>query len=130
MGLNLLIADDDPGIRSLLQQAAAQRGHQVVLAADGAEALERIKEQRPDAISLDLQMPRLDGRDVIARLKRDASLKTIPVIVVTSIDDEYTRQLCLEMGADDVVEKPFDVRHLLTRFEFLVEKHRARGQPT
>lgn len=122
MGLKLLIVDDDPALRSLLGTAAAHRGHRVIQAEDGAEALDRVHAERPDAISLDLQMPRLDGRDVISRLKRDGATREIPVVVVTSMDDEYTRELCLKMGADDVVDKPFDVHHLLGRLEFLVEK--------
>jgi DNA-binding response OmpR family regulator len=126
VGLTLLVADDDPGIRGLLLRAATQRGHQVLQAKDGAEAFELVKKHLPDAISLDLQMPNLDGRDVMSRLQRDATTRAIPVVVVTSIGDEYTRQLCLEMGADDVVDKPFDVRHLLSRLEFLVEKRRDR----
>lgn len=125
MGLTLLVVDDDPDIRSLLSRAAVHRGHVVIQAEDGAQALEKVRTSIPDAVSLDIQMPRLDGRDVISRLKRDPTTRDIPVVVVTAMDDEYTRELCLEMGADDVVDKPFDVNHLIARLEFLVEKRRG-----
>ena len=71
MGLKILVADDDPHIREIIAQMARRRGHSAIFAADGAEALALALAERPDAITLDLQMPRLDGRDVAARLKRD-----------------------------------------------------------
>jgi two-component system alkaline phosphatase synthesis response regulator PhoP len=128
MGLKLMVVDDDADLRSLVQKVAAQRGHQVVLAEDGAKALERIHAEKPDAISLDLQMPNLDGRDVMSRLKRDPATRDIPVVVVTSMDDEFTRELCLGLGADDFVDKPFDAHHLVGKLEFLVEKRRDRAK--
>lgn len=126
MGLKILIADDDPHIREIISQMAVRRGHTTLFAGDGAEALALALSERPDAITLDVQMPRLDGRDVAARLKRDPMTRAIPVLVVSAQSDDFTRELVLEMGADDFVDKPFDANHLVSKLEYLVEK--ARGQ--
>jgi two-component system OmpR family response regulator len=125
MGLKILVADDDPHIREIIAQMARRRGHAVVFAADGAEALALALAERPDAITLDLQMPRLDGRDVASRLKRDPMTRRIPVLVVSAQSDDFTRELVLDMGADDFVDKPFDANHLISKLEYLVEKARA-----
>ena len=126
MGYNFLIADDDALIRTLLVKAANNRGHTTTECSDGAQAIEAVLASRPDGVLLDLTMPKLDGRDVISRLKSDPSTRDVPVLILTAVDDDLTKELCLEYGAADYVLKPFDVSHVFLKMEHLVEKARAR----
>src|SRR5206468_9878557 len=107
MSLKILVADDDANIRDIIGQLAKRRGHTVLFAEDGASTVATALADRPDAITVDIQMPRLDGRDVVARLKRDPMTRDVPVVVVSAQSDDFTRELVLEMGADDFVDKPF-----------------------
>ncbi len=125
MGLTILVVDDDVEIRTVLKQVCIRRGHTVLEADDGDRALEQISKVVPDAISLDIQMPRVDGRDVVNRLKQDPKTRDVPLVIVTARDDEYTREHCLELGADDVIEKPFDANHLVGQLEYLASKRRG-----
>ena len=125
MGFTLLVADDDPDIVRLISRVGQTRGHRVLEAVDGAQAIGLALAERPDAITLDLMMPRLDGRDVISRVKKDPATRNAAVIVLTAVEDAYTRDLCFEYGADDYVLKPFDVQSLFLRIERAVERVRA-----
>jgi DNA-binding response OmpR family regulator len=127
MPLRILVADDDVFIRDIIGKIAQKRGHQVLFASDGAATLATALAEKPDAITLDIQMPRLDGRDVMARLRRDPMTAKVPVLVVSAQTDDFTRELVLEMGADDFVDKPFDGNHLISKLEYLVEKRRSEG---
>lgn len=126
MPLKILVADDDPYIRDIIARTAQRRGHTVIFAEDGAGTLAAALAEKPDALTLDIQMPRLDGRDVMSRLKRDPMTRALPVLVVSAQTDDFTRELVLEMGADDFVDKPFDANHLISKLEFLVEKRRGQ----
>jgi CheY-like chemotaxis protein len=125
MPFTLLIADDDPDIVHLISRVAQTRGHKVLEATDGAEAIGLAIAEKPDAITLDIMMPRLDGRDVISRLKKDPATSRAAVIILTAVEDAYTRELCFEYGADDYVLKPFDVNNLFLKIERAVAKVRA-----
>jgi PAS domain S-box-containing protein len=107
----VLVIDDDPTVHDLLRRALARRGFRVESATDGATGLERARSLRPDAILLDVLMPGLDGWTVLSRLKEDASLAEIPVVMVTMLDD---RSLGFALGATDYVTKPVDPRRLLS----------------
>lgn len=123
--MKILIADDDPHIRHIIGEMAKKRGHQVLFAEDGATAIAQALSEHPDAITLDIQMPKLDGRDAMSRLRRDPMTAKVPVLVVSAQSDDYTRELCLDMGADDFVDKPFDANHLISKLEYLVEKRKT-----
>lgn len=108
--LRILITEDDPAVLDLYARYAAKRGHQVLLARDGAEALVIAASELPDIILLDVGMPKLDGRDVLRQLKANAHTKAIPVLVVTASGGEQSlRTLLSELGAEDVLEKPVDL---------------------
>lgn len=128
MGLTILVADDDADIVRLISRAAVARGHKALEATDGAQAMGLAIAEKPDAVTLDIMMPRLDGRDVISRLKKDPATSRAAVIILTAVEDAYTRELCFEYGADDYILKPFDVNNLFVKIERAVAK--AKGGPT
>jgi DNA-binding response OmpR family regulator len=108
--LRILIAEDDPAVLMLYARYAEKRGHAVLLAHDGAEALVVAASELPDLLILDIAMPKLDGRDVLRQLKANARTRGIPVLVVTaSGGDQTMRTLLVELGAADVLEKPVDL---------------------
>jgi CheY-like chemotaxis protein len=108
--LRILVAEDDPAVAKLYVAYAQSRGHQVTVARDGAETLVAVAADRPDLVMLDVGMPKLDGRDVLRQLKSDPRTAGIPVLVVTAFGgDQNLRDLLLELGAEDVLEKPVDL---------------------
>jgi CheY-like chemotaxis protein len=100
----VLLVDDHPVHRAAIRYFLRQRGHEVVLADDGAQALERVGDSRPDLILLDLAMPNLDGLGVLAAL-RTAGRAAIPVVVVTASSDAGTLAVARELGAREVLVK-------------------------
>jgi two-component system phosphate regulon response regulator OmpR len=112
---SLLVVDDDPELRSLLQRFLGEHGH-VVKTADGAAAMARVLERDPpDLVVLDLMMSGEDGLSICRRLR--AAGETVPIIMLTAKGDPIDRILGLEMGADDYVAKPFMPRELLARID-------------
>lgn len=102
----ILIADDDPLLRSLLVHRLSADGHDVLVAGDGAQALASIAEQKPDLIVLDALMPIMDGFEVLRRLKADG-LSTAPIIMLTALKREQDIVGALQLGAADYLVKPF-----------------------
>jgi DNA-binding response OmpR family regulator len=102
----ILIADDDPLLRSLLVHKLSGEGHQVIVAEDGAEALTAISEQKPDLIVLDALMPVMDGFEVLRRLKAGGGAAA-PVIMLTALKREQDIVGALQLGAADYLVKPF-----------------------
>ena len=113
----VLVIDDDPAVRDLVQRFLAKEGYRVAVASSGEEGLRLAKELRPDAITLDVIMPGLDGWAVLSRLKADADLAEIPVIMLTLVDD---RNLGYTLGATEYLTKPLDRERLLAA----LRKHR------
>jgi len=108
--LRILIAEDDDAVLNLYARYAQKRGHSVMLARDGAEALVVAASELPDIVLLDVAMPKLDGRDVLRQLKSNARTRRIPVLVITASGGEQNmRTLLAELGAADVLEKPVDL---------------------
>ncbi len=101
----VLVVDDDPASRELLTAIVRREGYRVIEASDGEVALSLAREHRPDIITLDVLMPRLDGWAVLAALKSDVGLREIPVIIVTVLAD---RGIALSLGATEFVTKPVD----------------------
>jgi signal transduction histidine kinase/CheY-like chemotaxis protein len=101
----ILVADDDPGARHIIGSHLVREGYRVIYAASGAEALEMARQERPDAITLDILMPQVDGWTVLRSLKADPDLAAIPVILVTMTAD---RGLGFSLGAAAVMSKPVD----------------------
>ena len=121
--LRILIAEDDEVMVDLYSGYASKRGHETIVAHDGAETLLVAATEMPDIILLDVAMPKLDGRDVCKQLKANAKTAPIPIIVVSALGgDQYMRDLLLELGAGDVVEKPVDLQITFNKIERLARK--------
>lgn len=121
----IMVVDDDPHIRSVIRFALSRDGFATVEAADGAAALDLFERERPDLIILDVTMPELDGTEVCRRLRRSHD---VPVIFLSSRDEELDRVLGLELGGDDYVTKPFSPRELVARVRATLR--RAEGRVT
>ena len=111
----ILVVDDVPDNVDILQMRLEAQGYEVATAGDGVEALEKIRELLPDLVLLDVMMPRLDGIETVKRLKTDASLPFIPVILVTAKADARDVLEGLESGGDDYLTKPVDHAALSAR---------------
>ena len=120
----ILIADDEDTILNMLTVAMTASNYNVILAHDGVEALEKIKEKKPDLVLLDLQMPRMDGFEVCRKVKSDVFLRHIPVIMLTAQNQVQTKVTGLEAGADDYVTKPFDLDELMARIRTILRRTR------
>ena len=105
----VLVIDDEAAVRDLMQRFLAREGFRVVTAAGGEEGLQRARELRPDAITLDVMMPGMDGWAVLSALKADPALADIPVVMLTIVDD---RNLGYALGASDYLTKPIDRERL------------------
>ena len=107
-GRAVLVVDDDRINRALLSKLLENEGYRSRTAVDGREALTALGEEPFDAVLLDIVMPEIDGLEVLRTLKGDATLWHIPVIVISGLEDVESIVECLELGADDYVQKPFD----------------------
>jgi DNA-binding response OmpR family regulator len=115
----ILLVDDEDSIQKLLTYPLEQEGYRVVQARDGEEALERFAAESIDLVVLDLMLPKLDGLEVIKRLRSDS---TVPVIMLTARDDELDKVLGLELGADDYITKPFSIREFRSRVRAVLRR--------
>jgi len=124
----VLVVDDDESSRSILSRRLQQQGHVAEQAEDGKQALTILAGQDYDLVLLDIVMPRLDGYEVLARMKADDRLRHVPVIVISSLDEVESVTRCLALGADDYVSKPFNPSLLRARVEACLTKKRLRDQ--
>jgi CheY-like chemotaxis protein len=104
----VLICDDEPQIVSILGRQAKRLGLQFIGDTSAEHVCELARQHRPAVIILDI-MQNIDGRDILAALKKDPATRDLKVIMLTAIEDQYTRQVCIELGADDYALKPFDL---------------------
>src|SRR3989337_2335446 len=111
----ILIVDDEPFTLDLLEQELTEREYVIERASDGEEALKKVDTFLPDVILLDYMMPKLDGIEVIKRLRRDERHKSLPVILLAAKGGQEDKVRGLEAGADDYVVKPFEISELLAR---------------
>jgi adenylate cyclase len=115
MANKILIVDDEPFNLDLLEQELQDQDYEIERASDGAEALEKIPSFVPDVILLDYMMPKMNGLEVLRRLRQDENHKSIPVILLTAKATQEDKVRGLDAGADDYVTKPFDSFELLAR---------------
>lgn len=104
----VLVIDDDPGVRLVLQKNLEHAGFEVLIAEDGPRGLEAARLRAPDIIVLDLMMPHVDGFEVLRDLRLHATTSTLPVIVLTALTDPVVKERCRHAGADLVMTKPFE----------------------
>jgi CheY-like chemotaxis protein len=115
MTLRILLVEDNPDNRDMLSRRLVRRGHQVSFAVDGAEAIARTQEERPDIVLMDLSLPVIDGWEATRRLKADAATNAIPIIALTAHAMAGDRERAMEVGADDYDTKPVDLERLLAK---------------
>src|ERR671931_284719 len=125
--MKILVVDDEPPVRTALQRALSLEHYEVEVAADGEEALDKLAASPPDAIVLDVAMPRLDGLEVCRRL-RQAGDRT-PVLMLTARDAVDDRVEGLDAGADDYLVKPFALRELQARLRALLRRAERGPEP-
>jgi two-component system, OmpR family, response regulator MprA len=118
--MRILVVDDDRSVRESLRRSLAFNGYQVDLASDGQAALDAVTAQRPDAMVLDVMMPRLDGLEVCRRMR--AGGDDLPILVLTARDAVSDRVSGLDAGADDYLPKPFALEELLARLRALLRR--------
>ena len=122
----ILVVDDEPDFASIVQDNLTKEGFAVEIAYDGIEALEKVKANPPDAIILDVMMPRKDGYAVCAELKADQQYRDIPIIMLTAVADHvgstsYTHQDGLSMAAEDYLPKPATAEDIVESVKNLVD---------
>ena len=118
-GRRILVVDDEPDLRDAVRVYLEMHGYSVLQAADGQEAVEKVRTTLPDLVVLDVMMPVMDG---IAALQQLRSLSAVPVIMLTVKGDEDDKVRALRLGADDYVTKPFSQRELLARIESVLRR--------
>ena len=111
--LRILVIDDEPPIRKLLRVGLSAHGYQIVEASNGKMALDRLSEQAPDLVILDLGLPDMEGHELLRTMR--ARNDSVPIVVLSSRDDETGKVQALDSGADDYVTKPFGMDELLAR---------------
>jgi two-component system response regulator ChvI len=126
MSALIALVDDDRNILASVSIALQAEGFMVRLYSDGELALRAFAENAPDLVVLDIKMPRMDGMEVLRRLREKSA---IPVIFLTSKDDELDEALGLAMGADDYIAKPFSIRLLIARIRAILRRTELRAAP-
>ncbi|HMQ29393.1 MAG TPA: response regulator transcription factor [Chloroflexaceae bacterium] len=123
----ILVVDDEPQIGRMLKTVLGAHGHTVLVAPDGAMAIEQAARWQPDAIILDLGLPQLDGLRVISRVRE---WSRVPIVVLTVRDAEQDKVAALDLGADDYLTKPFGMDELLARLRVALRNAQWRAQST
>ena len=113
MGDKVLVVDDEWGIRDMLSRFLTEEGYEVILAANGEEAIKLAERENPQVILLDIMMPGIDGIETCKRLKAEEKTRFIPIIMATALWDTYAE--AIEAGAEDFVTKPFHLAELSFR---------------
>ena len=121
----VLLVEDEQDVAELIRYNLTKEGYDVVLSANGNEALRLAREHRPDVLLLDIMVPQLNGWEVCRRLKKDPDLSQIPVIMLSGRVEEGDKVFGFEVGADDYVTKPFSPRELIARIRAVLR----RGRP-
>lgn len=123
--MRLLIAEDDRALQILLRRAMEADGHRVLVANDGQTASDIFASDAPDLIILDLNLPRKDGAEVLKFIR--SINDEIPILILTARSELDTKVRCLDMGADDCMQKPFSLRELRARCRALTRRKREAG---
>jgi len=126
MSRRILIVDDDPHIRELLAFALAKAGFATSEAGDGEDAVAQVQRARPDLVILDINMPRMDGLEACRRIR---AVDDVPILFLSSRDDEIDRVIGIELGGDDYVVKPFSPREVVARTQAILRRVGAKTAP-
>ena len=124
--LKILLVDDDPNIRRLVELYLKKEGFEVVTATRGDEAVSAYKSANPNLILLDIMLPGMDGWQVCREIRKESN---VPIIMLTAKDETFDKVLGLELGADDYVAKPFDMKELVARIKAVTRRFQNAEAP-
>ena len=119
MGRNILVVEDDKNISDLIHMYLVKEGFDVRIAGDGGKALEEFQKKEPDLILLDIMLPVMDGWAVCAKVRETSK---VPIIMLTAKSEVFDRIQGLEMGADDYIVKPFEMKELIARINAVLRR--------
>ena len=122
MNAKILLVDDDPNIRQLVNLYLAKEGFEVAMADRGDTALDAFRQAQPNLILLDLMLPGMDGWQVCREVRKTSN---VPIIMLTAKDETFDKVLGLELGADDYIAKPFDMKELVARIKAVIRRYQA-----
>lgn len=123
MKFSILIVEDEPDIREMIEEALTQPEYTIYTAGDGQEALELIRQNDFDLIILDLMLPKVNGMTVLKKVREQ---NTVPILILSAKDGEFEKVLGLEYGADDYITKPFTILDK----GIIIKQLKIQGQPT
>ena len=118
----ILIVDDEKSIRELLAFNLEKEGYKIIEADNGIDAVDKALNQKPDLILLDVMLPRMDGISVCKKLRYALNINTVPILMISAKDTESDKIVGLEMGADDYITKPFQIREVMARIKANLRK--------
>jgi two-component system chemotaxis response regulator CheY len=119
MNKNVLIVDDSPTVRKFVSVSLSMQGFNVMTACDGMDALEKLPQKKFDLVITDLNMPNMDGFELIKALRENPEYKELPVVILTSLGDEANKEQGAKLGVDSYVVKPFS----LEKIQYEVSKY-------
>lgn len=118
----ILVIEDEKEMADIIIQILEREGYEVDVAHDGQDGLNKIKTTKPDMVLLDIILPKLDGRDLLKKIKEDKDTKDIPVLILSGKTEQWDREIGLELGAEEYIEKPLDVLKLLRQIRRILSK--------
>ena len=122
----ILVIDDEISIRQILETRLSIRGYEVILAANGEDALSLFRQEQPNLVILDLMLPKIDGYEVCSEIRKESQ---VPIIMLTALGDINDRVMGLELGADDYVMKPFSPKELEARIRSVLRRTELQNTP-
>ena len=126
MKTKILLVDDDPNIRQLVNLYLEKEGFEVEMSDRGDAALARFKASPPDLMLLDVMLPGMDGWQVLREARKASN---VPIIMLTAKDETFDKVLGLELGADDYIAKPFDMKELVARIKAVIRRYQSPAEP-
>src|SRR6266404_1303724 len=124
----ILVADDDQSLVRTLTWILKENGYEVIIAPGGEGLMGKLEEERPNLLLLDIMMPKVDGLQLLARMKADDRFRDVPVLMISSMPPEEATVKALGLGAVDFISKPFRVRELLARVKAHIRSAQARAR--
>ena len=125
----VMIVDDSVTVRKVTSRLMERHGFEVATAKDGIDAMSQLQDIRPDVVLLDIEMPRMDGFEVLRSVRRDEALKDLPIIMITSRTGEKHKQQAMELGVNEYLGKPFQEASLLATIEEVLANAKTKPQP-
>lgn len=119
---HILVIEDEKDLADIVIKILKKEGYEVDSANDGEEGLNKIKTDRPDLVLLDIVLPKLDGRDLLKIVKKDKETREIPIVVLSGKAEQWDRNIGLELGAEEYIEKPLEAVKLLRQIRNTLRK--------